>query len=501
MKRASMLCVLATLSCGGTKPSPVDPVAEPRVDHAPVDWAASGVDWSKPPAPGAEPAFAVPVPTRFQLANGLTVLVVTNRRLPLVATQLVVAHAGSAADPAGKQGLAALVVDLLDESSSQHTALELASELERLGTYLVPGVQADAAVVHLEGLRETLPQSLRLLSFAVRAPRITDDFERVKADRLSALRRRGDEPRAMAELALDRVLFGSNPYAHPSAGYTSTVQGLTADDATRFHLAQYAPGNTTLVVAGDIDADTLRPMLEETFGKWKAASPKPARAAPVPVARTPRLIVVDKPGAAQTELRIGRVLITRGDPAYVPTMVANTVLGGSFTSRLNRRLREELGYTYGASSSFWLGRTQGTWQARTALVTANTLEGVTEALRLIEVMRTEDVPEAELERAKQLLIRELPGSFARNYGVTSTFAELIAEGQPTDWYQRYRDEVGKVTVAQVRERAAASWSRDQLVVVAVGDLGAILPGLLGLGLGNALELDAEGAVLRTHNAR
>lgn len=511
----------ALVAACGTKPPAADPAPPATTpppattapaEVAPVDWSRSGIDWSKPPAAGAERPFEVPTPATFRLANGMQVVVVENRRLPLVSTRLIVRGAGSAADPPGKEGLAGLTADLLDEGVTGQSALEFTRAVETAGAYLATGVDADAAILALDGIAATFADGLALLRRAVAPPGPWTDFARIHADRLSALRRRRDRPRTVAALILDKVVFGGHPYGHPNNGYLATVDNLTEADAVGFFRAHYRPDRATLIVVGDIDADAARRAAADAFAGFTAkpaARKKPARRARkrggkkprgLPRARLPRLVVVDKPEAAQTEVVIGRVLMTRTDPRFFPTRVANTVLGGSFTSRLNRRLREELGYTYGAGSRMWMGATTGTWYARSALKTANTIDGVKEALRLIDGMRTADVPAAELTRAKQLLVRALPDQFASNRAIAGAFADLVSEGVDLGWHRSFGDGIRGVTAAQVRERAAATWSADQLVVIAVGDLKAILPGLLGLGLGPALELDAEGAVLRTHPA-
>jgi zinc protease len=219
------------------------------------------------------------------------------------------------------------------------------------------------------------------------------------------------------------------------------------------------------------------------------------------MADRPHLVVVDKPGAPQSVVRYGRQLMVRRDPRYFAGLVANTALGGSFTSRLNNRLREQLGYTYGAGSSFWLGRTSGTWSAGTSLKTENTVDGVREALALIESMRTAELPADELARTKQLLVRRLPTRFETNSQIAGSLADLVGEGIDLGWYAGYAAGVDAVDADRVREFAAASWAPGDQVLVVVGDLEKILDGLLGLGFADAIQVDAEGAVLRTHQAK
>lgn len=495
----ALLCLLAAACGPPPAPKHGGSGADPVAAEAPVDWSASHVDWSHPPAPGPESPFAVPAPAVSELANGLRVVVVENHRLPLVSAQLIIPGAGSASDPPKLFGLAALTADLLDEGTGKLGPMEVAAELERLGTYLRTSADTDVAAISVDSLSSTLPDALLLVSNLVRAPSLGKaDFDRVKADRLSAIRRRRDRPRAVAGLVMDRVLYGAHPYAHPTAGYERTLSAITVDDVREYYRTRYTPTGATLVVAGDITAAEVDAMAAKAFGGWKRRTAPPVRMPAIDPTARPRLVVVDNPGATQSEIRIGRVSITRSAPTYFPGRVANTVLGGGFTSRLNRRLREELGYTYGAGSSFWTGARSGTWTARSALRTDVTVPGLREALRLIQSMRSADVPAEELSRGVELLVRELPGEFETNGQIAGSFAELASENVALDWFRGYTAGMKAVSAADVRAFADGQWAPESLVVVVVGDLSKIMDGLLGLGLGPALELGPEGDAVQTH---
>jgi len=502
MKLASpaLLCLLVA-SCGPPPAPKHGGGGHATASDTPVDWSAPGIDWSHPPAPGPESPFAVPTPAVSELPNGLHVVVVENHRLPLVSAQLILPGAGSASDPPRLFGLAALTADLLDEGTGTLGAMQVAAELERLGAYLQTSADTDVAAISIDSLSSTLPDALLLVSNLVRAPSLGQaDFDRVKADRLSAIRRRRDRPRAVAGLVMDRVLFGAHPYAHPGAGYERTLSAITLDDVREYYRTRYAPTGATLVVAGDVVAADVDAMVAKAFGGWKRRTAPPLPMPAVDTTARPRLVVVDNPGAAQSEIRIGRVSITRSAPSYFPARVANTVLGGSFTSRLNRRLREELGYTYGAGSSFWTGARSGTWTARSALRTDVTVAGLREALRLIQSVRTSAVPADELNRGKELLVRQLPGQFETNGQIAGSFAELASENVGLDWYRGYTAGIKGVGDADVRAFADSQWAPESLVVVVVGDLSKVMDGLLDLGLGPALELGPEGDAVRTHAA-
>jgi zinc protease len=507
------LAALAAAACGpADRPAPVTPqaaapppapdAAEPAA--APMPWDDSGLDWTAPPEPAAEAPYTPPAARAFTLENGLEVVVVENRRLPLVSLRLVNRRGGALYDPAGLAGLAGLTADLLDEGAGRWTALELADELQRLGARLHTSAGREAATISMETLSATLEPSLAILAAVAATPRLSrEDFERVKRDRASAIVLRRDQPVSVAALVLDGILFEGHPYGRPVLGHEATLEAITQQAVRRFYRDHYAPANMVLVVAGDVDTDALRPALEATLGAWRARGGKAPRIAPAPTAprRDVRLVVVDKPDAPQSVLYLGRVAMTRADERYFAATVIDTALGGSFTSRLNNRLREQLGYTYGARSFFSLGNLTGMWGMRTSLETRHTLDGIREALAIIEGVRTAPLPADELTRTRQLLVRGLPQDFESNAGIAGAFADLALHRLPLDWHQGFAAAVDAVTADAAQAFAQSIWARPDLVMVVVGDLATILDGLLELGLGPALEVDVEGAVVRTHPAR
>lgn len=501
MSRAIAAIALGLLACG---PRPA-PAAEPPTAPAPtpIDWSASGIDWTTPPVAGPEPVYQPPRPQELWLQNGLRVILVEEHRLPLVSASLVVDRAGTAYDPPGKAGLAALTADVLDEGAASLRSLRLAQELERLGASMRTFAQTDSAVISIDTLASTGPKALALMiQVAIKPSLYAEDVERVRADRVSALRRRRDQPRAVAGLVFDRILFGSHPYGQPGAGYAETVAALTHADVVDFYRAHYGAKGATLVVAGDITADQLRAIVGPVLGAWAPLPTPPAPVGPPDSSiAPPRIVVVDNPDATQTVVSIGRVSLVRTEPRFIAAEVANTILGGSFTSRLNRRLREQLGYTYGASSSFWTGGAAGTWRVSTALQTPNTIDGIREARALIESMRSAEVAPEELARSRTLLQRELPRNFDTNRSIVDTVAALVAEALPLDYYESFPARVGAVDASQVHGFAGAHWDAGGLVMVVVGELKTILPGILALSPGSVLELDPEGNVVRTHAAR
>ncbi len=471
--------------------TPVEPPAPPAPPPAPpVPWETAGVDWSAPPAAWPETAFTAPVPTTFKLASGLSVVLVENHRLPLVSVRVLSHQAGSRNDGA-QSGLAALTADLLDEGAGTRGALELSEELERLGADLTIGTAPDHTQLSVDTLTETLDPTLAMVADVLLRPRFAaDDFTRVRAERKADLELRPDQPRALAALAFDGLIYAGHPYGRSSQGYVATVDKLTLADVKSFWKGHYGPAVTTIVVAGDVTRPQLEKMLKARLGGWKTKVKTMAR--PVAAtAPTPVIALVNRPGAPQSVVRIGRAAPdslagTTADRAAAD--VANMAAGGSFASRLNGKLREELGYTYGAFSSYWRSRWAGSWAMSSSIRTDVTVPAIKEALAIIGDLGKQPLPAPELAKAKALIERSLPQDFETNGGIAGAFASLIADGRPLTTYRDLPAAISAVDAAAALA-AAASWK--DLIIVVVGDRDVIGKDLATLGL-PVVAYDAEG---------
>ena len=454
---------------------------------AAAPWQTSGVaDWTQVPAPAPEPTFRVPKARRARLANGMALVVIENHKLPLVAMTLVVPGAGSADDPAGKTGLASFTADLLDEGAGGMTALELADALDRLGATVSPQALPDGVFVGVSALAKNLDATLDLAARIVTRPAFDDkEAARVHGDRVTWVELRPDRPREVAGVVLGGALYGgASPYGHPGAGYLGDVKKLTPADARAFYEARWHPARMTLVVAGDVDPAALEAKLDATLGAWTPRGKKPAAAKLPPPARAKtRLFLVDRPGAEQSDVRIGLVGLKRTDKRYYDFEVMRTVLGDGFTSRLVQRLREQLGYTYGIGASMAYRLGAGPVQIGTAIFTPKTVDGLKEILALVGDLARTDVPAEELKKAKQNLMRALPQQFETNEGIAGAFADLALFGLPDDWYEGYARRVDAVTAKRVRAAAKALLPENKLVFVVVGDMATVRAGLETLGLG------------------
>lgn len=477
-------------------------VASAAPTGAEPDYAVSGIsDWTTPPPPTAEPAYRPAAPKRLRLRNGLTVLVVENRVLPIFAVTLVVSGAGAAFDPPERFGLASLTADLLDEGAGGLSALALAEEEERLGADLELYADYDVGGLSARGLSKNLDGTLELVAKLLAEPALAPgELERVRGDRKIALQQRRDRPREVAGLMLSAALYGGDrPYGHAIAGTETHLAAITQADVQRFYQERWQPARATLVLAGDLDAATLVARLEPTLGRWKARAPAaPARLAAKPARPpAPSLRLAERPGAEQTEVRVGLIGPARTDPRFYAFEVLRTALGGGFTSRLTQRLREELGITYGASAVMDWRLQPGPFFVGTAIESAQTASGVVEVFAILRDLASRELTPEELDKTKHNLIRALPAEFESNLATTTAIASLVQLGLPVTWHSTYAANVRKVTARQVRAAAASLLPIGKLAVAAVGDgaaLAALARALAPLGYGAPPILhDAAGA--------
>lgn len=497
MRRLLPFLALAFVTPAAAQRPSATPAA-PTPKQNPLFAKSAIRDWTTPPKPTKEPVFRPPTPKRLRLANGMALLVVENKALPILSMSILVPGAGVAADPAGKGGLAAFTADLLDEGAGGLSALAIAAELDRLGATFGVGAGADASAVYVSTLSKTLEPTLDLVAKIVTQPAFDDaEVARVKGDRVTSLELRRDRPREVAQIVLAAALYGrGTPYGHPAAGVLPDFKALTAADARAFYQERWNPSAMTIIVAGDVDAAALKTKLDARLGGWKvrgAKRPAPPQATPATVAS--RLLLVDRPAAAQSDVRVGLVGPARKDRRYYQFEVFRTVFGDGFTSRLTQRLREQLGIVYNAGAGMEYRLAPGPFVIAAAIVTAETGRGLGEIIKMVEDLGTTDVPPEELDKAKQNMIRALPARFETNVDTVNALVELVIHGLPDNWYAGYAANVRRVTAKDVRAIAKSVVPSNKLVFSVVGDLTKVRADLDKLGLGEPALHDPSGVPL------
>jgi predicted Zn-dependent peptidase len=458
----------------------------------PTTSAQTRPDRSKAPELGPAPQLRVPAIEKRTLGNGLPVWIVEQHEVPLVQVNLVI-HAGSGDDPDGQYGLASFTAAMLDEGAGTRSSLEIADEIEFLGASLGTSSSFDASAVRLNTpVRQLKPALAVMADVALRPTFPTEEVDRLRQERLTALVQAKDDAASIAPLAFAHVVFGqAHRYGAGAAGTQATLKAMTAAQMRAFHAARYRPSNATLIVAGDVTAASVLPLLESAFGAWPKAAPVPRT--PVPAARqltAGQVIIVDMPSAAQSQIRIGWVGVPRSTPDYFPLLVLNTILGGSFTSRLNQNLREEHGYSYGASSRFDMRLSAGAFQAGAGVQSDKTAESLTEFFKELRGMAA-PVSDAELAKAKNYIALGFPSEFETITDLTAHLEEMAIYKLPDTYFSQYIASVQAVTAAAVQKAAATYIQPDKFAVVVVGDRKAIEPKIAALELGPVRTLTVD----------
>jgi zinc protease len=460
---------------------------------ASVGLFAQAPDRSKPPALGPAPTLKLPQIQKRQLSNGLPVWIVELHEVPVVQVNLIV-MAGTADDPAGKYGIASLTTAMLTEGAGSRAALDIADAIDFLGADLGASSAIDSSAVRLHVPVARLSDALPIMAdVALRPTFPKDELERLRQQRLTSLIQSRDDAATIASLAFSHVVYGSSHrFGTAAMGTADTIRAFSVDDLRAFYSAMFRPDNAALLIVGDVTPDMVLPMIETHFGGWKAAGPRATHPPyPTPPARTRREIyLVDKPGAPQSQIRIGSIGVPRSTPDYFPIQIANTILGGSFSSRLNMNLRETHGYTYGASSAFDMRIQPGPFFAAAGVQTDKTSESLTEFFKELNGV-LQPIPADELARAKNYVALRFPGGFETTGDISRRLEEVLTYHLPDDYFSRYVSSINAVTGSDVQRVARTYIQPDKLAVVVVGDRKVIEPGVRALNLGplNTLSID------------
>ncbi|CAA9297243.1 MAG: hypothetical protein AVDCRST_MAG11-575 [uncultured Gemmatimonadaceae bacterium] len=454
-----------------------------RADSAGGDTARVSAFPTKPPALGPAPAVTLPPVTRRVLANGMGLVVVEQHELP-VADFVLVVGTGAEADPPGKTGAATLMADLLTEGTTTRSSLQIADQVAYLGVQLQATSGWDLTSVSLHTPTAQLDSALALFADVVLRPSFpAEELDRRRKDRLTTLLQLKDRAPAIADRAFAATVFGADhAYGRPLTGTEASTRALARADLQRLYRSLVRPNNATLIAVGDVRPDDVQARVERLFGGWTRGPVPAARYGRAPAGGATAVYLVDKPGAAQSSFRIGTVGVARATEDYFPLLVMNTILGGSFTSRLNQNLRETKGYTYGAQSGFAMRRAPGPFTARAEVVTAKTDSALVEFMKELRAIR-DTVPAAELAKAKQYLQLQLPGDFETTGAIAGQLVPLVTYGLPLDYYDSYVQRIAAVTQADVQRVARRYVDPARLAVVIVGDRKAVEPGLRALGVG------------------
>ena len=468
--------------------------ARKKLDEAPVTPDAD-FRQARPEPAATQPSYTAPVPVELKLKNGARLLVVESRAVPLVSIDVLIAI-GTDGEPAGKAGLASFTAEMLREGSKKHPSQRLAEELEDLAARLTASSGQETSRVRLNCLKETLPKALDLLAEVLVSPAFEPaDLERVRGLLLTDLVQKKASPAALAADEVARIAWGEkHPWGQPEGGTPESLQALTRDDLVKFHDAWYRPGNAIISVAGDVSPAEMQKLLETRLAGWKGkAAPRPKLPAPPAFPEGPArtLTLVDKPGGTQSQVWVFGRGVAANHPDRVALRIANSIVGGSFGSRLNQNLREAKGYSYGVRMGLTSLREHGLWTASGSIKANVTAEALTEYESELATFATGALRTGELERAKEQAIRALPGSLETVDAMAATMATLAFHGLPLDEYKQLPEKIAAVDAAEVARVVKAWLHPEKMPVVIVGPAAQSAEKLKALGLG-AVEVKQVG---------
>ena len=444
--------------------------------------ARDDFDRSVMPPAGDNPTLTLPRIWRAELANGVRVLGARNAETPTTAISLRL-DAGQRDEGLDQLGLAALTAGLLNESTERSTVEALSDRLQMLGSTVQFRAGNDATTATVRSLTRNLDETLAIFAEKLLEPKFdAADFARVQQQTMQAIALSRDQAGATAQTVYDLLLLGrDNPVAHLDMGAPETVGALTVDDARAFYAARYSPSIASLVVVSDLDEAELLPKLA-ALEAWQGPAVERAPLAPFPDTGGTRLYLVDKPGAAQSEIRIGkRALAYDATGEYYRAGLANFALGGAFNSRINLNLREDKGYTYGARSGFGGNRDYGTFTASAAVRTDATAASIVELEKEIRGYAADGITPAELAFTRNAIGQRDALSYETPFQKLGFLSRILTYGLDDDFVDRQNEVLAAISAEELNGLAARHMTMDDMVIVVVGDRAAIEGELEGLG--------------------
>jgi len=427
-------------------------------------------------------AFQLPPVTRVTLDNGLTVIVMPTRRLPLVDLRMVV-RAGSVDDPAGKEGLASLTADLMTQGAGNRTARQIAEDIEFVGGDLAADADAEQIVVTCEVLRKDLATGLEIFRDVIVSPTFTpDDFQRKKDEALGEIASERDDPATVANNQLLPFAWGKHPLGHPPIGWEASVGLITRDDVAGFHARTVRPDRALLAVVGDVDPQSVIASIKSAFAGWKKSDGKAGESYSAPVQQGGRrVLIVSKPEVTQTQIRLVCPGVPRNHPDYYPIRVANTILGGGFTSRLVNEIRVVQGLTYSIRSSFTMNRRAGLYGITTFTRNATLRKTIDATLAEVRKLRDQGPTDAELDKAKRYITGQYPIGLQAPDDLAEALLDVEFYGLPPDYIQTFATRINAVTMADVRRALKSYFCVDELSILVVSNPDSAKKDLEGLG--------------------
>ena len=452
-----------------------------------------------PPAAGPLRPFRVPEIRETRLPNGIRVAVAERRSLPIVHARIMVS-AGAIYEPADKNGLASLTGTLLIEGGAGGmSSAELARRIDVLAAQIGSSASYGLASVNVTSLSNVFADAMALASTVVRSPSFDErEFGRVRAQAVAGYEQTLSSAEGVADRMFSRALYQHDaPYARHPAGTATSLKGITRDDVVSWHARLYAPARTTILFVGDIAFEDAVALVTRNFGDWATVAPAiPLPANPYQVAKSTRVILVDRPGSVQSAIYVGVPGIAAADENFFQMTVLNRLMGGGFTSRINTNLRERRGFTYGANTSLTALQNAGTFYASSSVRTSATDSALAEVMNEFKRIVEEPVPAGEFQAAVSNMVASFPASVQSVQELAGRLQTLLIYGMPLDYYNTYRERLSGVTSEQLAAIARERLSPNAVTMVVVGDLAKIEAPIRARNFGVVEVWDREGTKVR-----
>lgn len=452
---------------------------------------AQEVDRTKPPQLPPPKSLSLPQLSQFKLSNGLKVILMEKHNVPLVQLNVIV-KIGTVNDPQNKDGLANITFDMLDEGNAGKSSLEIADAIDFLGAKISTRAGQHFSGIYLHTPISKFDDALKIMSDIILHPDFPQkELDRKKKEYLTTISQWHDQPTTIANIAFNKFLFGENhPYGKTAIGNENTIKNFSVDDLKKFYSKYFKTNNAFIVAVGDIKKDDLKNKLETAFGEWQKGDIEEIKIQEPKQVDKRIVYLIDKPNSAQSVIYIGRIGAKRLTNDYNAIIVMNTILGGSFTSRLNNNLREEHGYTYGAGSRFIFKPLPGSFVAYSSVQTEVTDKALFEFFKELNGIR-EKIVEEELNRAKNLVALSYPQNFQAVNDIASQIEEMMEYNLPENFFNEYVTKMLNVSNAEVNLAAKKYIVPEQMIVVVVGDRAKIEEGIKQLNLGEIKHLTIE----------
>jgi zinc protease len=439
-------------------------------------------EWPSERAPRPLPARDVKFPPYAMrtLSNGLQVVAVSHHEQPAVSLRLLI-RAGGALDPADKPGVASLAAAVLDQGTTTRSAEQIASTIDSIGGIMGSGSGTDLSFIQAIVMKDNFSLGLDLVSDIARNPAFApEEVERQRQQMLSGLKVSYDDPEYLAGVVFDRLVYGFHPYGRPDAGTPQSIASITRQDLVAFHKTWFGPNNAILAIVGDVSSEEAFSGAERAFGKWPKLEAVPIRSAELPPA-TRRLVVIDRPGAVQTEIRVGHIGVPRKHPDYLALDLAIKILGGEGGNRLHRVLRSERGLTYGASADINPLKDGGDIVAETDTRSESTAEALRLMVDELWRLQRQRVSERELADAQAYLTGSFPLTIETPSAIALQVLNAVFYGLNMEELQTFRERVNAITVDDIQRVARTYLHPDRLSIVLVGDANVFAKQLTGVG--------------------